>query len=197
MKEKIRNLIKSVWKYKIAFILGMIAMGGLVYFYDDVTEKTTVQYLPSFYFSDSIPGLVGGTGVWTAKGEKLANKYNAAYISCFNDYGDMSFSEIRKKYGIDPASREIEMYCYIAQADIINNYLNSDLQLFSITDWNENAVVAEFNGICRKTVMILDRKAKTVTQTGTLVGDSELCEGLSKEPIQAYLEDGSKVLGDY
>lgn len=174
----------------VAFILGMALMGGIVYFYGSGGDRVTVKHLPSYSFSD-IPGLVGGFGTWTAKGEELANKFNAAQINCFNTYGDVSFEDIRG-FGVDPT--QAEMYCYIAQADIIDGFLNVDLQIMPITDWNMNTVTAESTGLCRRVVMTLDRASQTITQTGTLIDSEGICEGLSEEPIQSYLTDGLKVL---
>ena len=171
-----------------AIIIGALLLGGYVLL-NKTDSKAVITMLPPYIFSDTVPGLVGASGVWTMKGETLANKINAATISCFNNYGDESF-EILRHLGADLS----EMYCYIAQGDIISNMLMANLSLFTITDWNAERVVAEAEGACRKTIMILDRRAETVTQTGTLINDSGLCEGLSKEPTQAYLTDGLKVL---
>lgn len=154
-------------------------------------NKNKVQYLASYYFSEGIPGFAGGSGTWVIKGEELVNKYNAAEISCFNNYGEMSLEEIRS-FGVEP-----EMYCYIAQADVFNGLLAADLSLFTITEWSPKRVVAESVGMCRKVTMTLDRESKTITQLATLLADSsdsELCGSFSSDPIQSFLTDGEKVI---
>ncbi len=179
----------SLTRREYIFLGVGLALGIVMSLAFRADSKGVVTMLPSYIFSDSVPGLIGASGVWTMKGESLANKFNAAQINCFNHYGDTSFTNL-KRNGVDIS----EMYCYIAQGDILNNLLMADLQLFTITDWNSEQVVAEWEGLCRKITMVLDRRAKSVSQTGTLINNTGLCEGLSPEPQLSYLTDGLKVL---
>lgn len=183
-----QNWLKENW-FKItvvAFFFVLIFSSG----FNGMLGRAVVTSLPVYMFNDAVPGLVGADGTFTAKGEELANKFNSVEIQCFNRYGDVDFSEL-KTAGININ----EMYCYIAQGDIIDGHLSTYLSLFTITDWSKEKVVAEKEGLCRKTVMTLDRRAKSVTQTSVLVnGEGELCSGLSSEPIQSYLTNGFEVV---
>ncbi|KKS92624.1 MAG: hypothetical protein UV68_C0041G0011 [Candidatus Collierbacteria bacterium GW2011_GWC2_43_12] len=183
-----QNWLKENW-FKIVvivlFLAGIISGG-----FSDILGRTTVTSLPPFLFLDNVPGLVGATGTFAAKGEELANKFNSVEIQCFNKYGDVAFDDL-KQAGINTE----EMYCYIAQGDVIKGYLSTYLSLFPITDWDKEKVVAEKEGLCRKTIMTLDRRAKSVTQTSTLINnEGELCSGLSPEPIQSYLTNGFEAV---
>lgn len=183
------TFIKQNW-LRLVIVAIILPLVYWVFFLTFLSGKrASVTLLPPYFFSDSVAGLVGASGTFTAKGERLANKFNTVTIDCFNHYGDTSFQSLRKS-GTGPG----EAYCYIAQADVIDGYLSSDLQLFTITDWDSAKVVAESEGLCRKTIMILDRKAKTVTQTGTLINNDGLCKGFSSDPIQSYLSDGLDVI---
>lgn len=171
-------------------LLGVgLAIGAVASLVFRADSKGVVTMLPTYIFSDSVPGLVGASGAWTMKGESLVNKFNAAQVDCFNHYGDTSFVNL-KRAGIDIP----EMYCYIAQGDIFDHMLIADLALFTITDWNPEQVVAESDGLCRKVTLTLDRRAKSVSQTSTLIDSTGLCEGLSPEPQLSYLTDGFKLL---
>lgn len=183
---------------KITFILITILAFGLGYitntYFSSVTSngsaKNVVNILPtkSFYDADQA---VTASGVWRAKGESLANEYNATDVFCFNPYGNVSITEL-KSYGEDTSV----VTCYISQADIIMNGLFSDLQIMEVSEWSEDRVVAEASGTCRKTTMVLDRESEQVTQTGVLIKSDGICEGLSDEPIQSYIADGSITITD-
>lgn len=124
------------------------------------------------------------------KGEELVNKYNASKIDCFNRFGDSSFEYLKAK-GVNVS----EMYCYVAQGDIFMGQLIADLSLFTITDWNNEEVVSESEGLCKKVTMVMDRRAKVVTQTSTLINNTdEFCKGFDSIPMQSFLTDGMKIL---
>jgi len=179
----LRSQFKAI---SFGILVGIIVVITYQAFASD--HKNVVNSLPPYYFSDSVPGLIGGSGVWVQKGEKLANKYNAVEISCFNAYGDTSLESIRRA-GVDP-----EFYCHVAQADVLSGYLASSLSLFTITEWSAERVVAESDGGCRKVTMVLDRASKTITQTGLLTNSEGLCGVLSPEPQQIYLTNGLDVI---
>lgn len=155
---------------------------------DGSASDNTVEYLAPYYFSDNIPGYVTGEGSWVMKGEELANKYNSVSVSCFNDYGDMPLDTVKRLGG------DAEMYCYVAQGDILDGYMAANLTVFTVTEWNEERVVAVSEGGCRKVTMTLDRASETVTQQAVLINtDPPLCSELSPEPVLSYLTNGLKV----
>jgi hypothetical protein len=184
-------------KTRVAFLVALVIAFGLGYlsnFYFSPetinnTGKNVVNILPTKSFYDAGQAVTAG-GVWRAKGESLANEFNATDVFCFNPYGNISLTELAS-YGEDTSL----VTCYIAQADIMMNGLFSDLQIMEVTEWSEDRVVAEASGTCRKTSMVLDRESGQVTQTGVLIKSDGMCEGLSDEPIQSYIGDGSDIIG--
>lgn len=132
--------------------------------------------LQSFHFRDQLSDqqvpYLAASGTW--QGAEIANPINTVSILC------------------DGAERD----CRVTQADVYapsgtaaTSYLNLSTRSFRISKVDANSVVAEESlaSPCVRQVLLLDRRAKSVSLVRTKVGKDDLCNMVQDAPLAIYL----------
>ncbi|MDO9027971.1 MAG: hypothetical protein Q7U68_03825 [Candidatus Roizmanbacteria bacterium] len=173
----------KLFNNKSLIIILILLILGLVYYIYKISNLTKIITLPPYTFYDSAKegsdGLVTAEGSWISTNSDLAFPLSTMNIECWKKYGN----------------------CWIADATIFKyNYLSSGLNLKEIKYWNNDFIETKPSIPllkCVEETYRIDRRSETVTYIRKTINQEGLCEGYSKEPITAILDDGLKRIELY
>lgn len=170
-KDKFKKL-----NYKFLFWIVLIVAileGGWIYLSNDLKKRINMS---PYSFYDSRDGLITASGSWIST-TNLAFPLSTVKIECWKQFG----------------------HCWIADATIMDdNHLSVGLDLKEIARWEDDYIETKPSKPlmgCVEESYRLDRRSQFVTYMRTTVNNpTELCKGVSKDPIVSKLGDGLERL---